>query len=69
MTMATTMNGKGRMQRCGCFLANDFGDGRDNKVAQVTCLSKDSEDSFVTASERLEERDYLVLDCTEPLEG
>ena len=69
MTMATTMNGKGRMQRGGRIPTNDFGDGRNDKEARVTCLDSDSKDSFVTASEGLEERDHSVLDCTAPLEG
>ena len=63
------MNREGRMQYSGCVPANDFGDGRDDKEAQVACLGSDSEDSFVTASEGLEERDYSLLDCAAPLEG
>lgn len=62
------MNSEGRTQSYGCVFANDFGDGRNNKEAQVACLSSDSEDSFVIASEGFEERDYLVLDCTASLE-
>ena len=68
MTTATTINGEGRMQRGRCVPANDFRDGCDDKEAGVACLSSESEDSFVTASEGLEERDILVLDCTAPLE-
>ena len=67
--MAMTMNGEGRTQRGGRVPANDFGDGRNDKEALVTCLGSDSEDSFVMASEGLEERDHLLLDCTAPLEG
>ena len=63
------MNGEGRMQRGGRVPANDFGDGRNDKEARVACLGSDSEDSFVTASEGLEERDHFVLDYTAPLEG
>ena len=48
---------------------NDFGDGRNDKEARVACLGSNSEDSFVTALEDLEEREYLVLDCTAPSEG
>ena len=69
MTMATTMNGEGRTQRGGRVLENDFGDGRNDKEARVACLGSNSEDSFVTASEGLEERDHLLLDCTTPLQG
>ena len=62
--MATTMNGKGRMHHGGCILVNDFRNGRNDKEAEVACLDSDSKNSFVTASEGLEERDHLVLDCT-----
>ena len=67
--MVTTMNGKGRTQRGGRIPANDFGDRHDDKEARVTFLGSDSEDSFVTTSEGLEERDYLLLDCIVPLKG
>ena len=67
--MATTMNGEGRTQQGGRVPANDFGDGRNDKEERVACLGSDSEDSLVTASEGLEERDHSVLDCTAPLEG
>ena len=67
--MATTMNGEVRTQRGGRVPANDFGDGCNDKEVRVACLGSDSEDSFVTASEGLEERDHSVLDCTAPLEG
>ena len=63
------MNGEGRMQRGGHVLVNDFGDGRNDKEARVACLGNDSEDSFVTASEGLEDRDHSLLDYTAPLEG
>ena len=63
------MNGEGRMQWGGRVLANDFRDGRNDKEARVACLSNDSKDSFVMASEGLKERDHSVLDCIAPLEG
>ena len=63
------MNGEGRMQRGGRVPANDFGDGRNAKEARVACLGSDSKDSFVMASEGLEERDHSLLDYTAPLEG
>ena len=49
--------------------ANYLGDGRDDKEARVACLGSDSEDSFVTALEGLEEQEYSVLDCTTISEG
>ena len=67
--MATTMNGEGRTQWGGRVPANDFGDRLNDKEARVACLGSDSEDSFVMASEGLEERDHLLLDCIAPLEG
>ena len=63
------MNSEGRTQRGGRVPAKDFGDGCNDKEARVACLGNDSEDSFVTASEGLEERDHSALDCTAPLEG
>ena len=48
---------------------NDFRDGHDDKEARVTRLGSNSEDSFITASEGLKERDFSVLDCTAPFEG
>ena len=63
------MNGEGRTQRGGRVPANDYGDEPDDKEARVACLSSDSENSFVTASEGLQDRDYSVLECTAPLEG
>ena len=63
------MNGEGRTQRGGHASVNDFGDGHDDKEVRVACLGSDSEDSFVTALEGLEERNCLALDYTTPLEG
>ena len=63
------MNSEGRMQHGGRVPASDFGNGHDDKEARVACLGNDSEGSFVTALEGLEEGDHLVLDCTAPLEG
>ena len=48
---------------------NDFRDGNNDKEVRVACLGSDSKDSFVMASEGLEERHHLVLDYTTPLEG
>ena len=67
--MATTINGEGRTQRGGRVRANDYGDGRGDEEARVARLGSDSEDTFVTASESLEERDSSVFDCTAPSVG
>ena len=67
--MATIMNGEGRTQSDGRVRANDYGDGRGDDEARVAPLGSDSDDSFITASEGLEERDCSVLDCTVPSEG
>ena len=52
-----TMNGKGRMKRCGHVPANNLGDGRDDKEARVACLGSDSEDFFAVVLEGLKERE------------
>ena len=67
--MATTINGEGRTQRGGRVCANDYGDGRGDEEARVARLGCDSEDTFVTALEALEERDCSVFDCTTPSMG
>ena len=63
------MNGERRTRRGGYVPANDFGHGRDDKEVRAACLGSDSKDSFVTASEGMEEQDHSVLDYTARSEG